>query len=398
MSIASRAIAGTPAGCRVLRVLLALGPAVGGMAQHVNGLVRGLDRNRFEVALAGPATDPAAAVARASACEAYPVMFGSSPARTALAALRLAAVVRRERYALVHAHGYAAAGAAALARGMAPDFRLVCTLHNFMTDTSAGPVTGWRARWLLGLIARRADRVITVSDSLRAQFAGLRRDAQTKLVTVPNGIDLGAFARPDRAWARRELGLPESATVVGMVGRLAAQKGPLEFVRAAARIAQRSPNVRFALIGDGPLRAQVERLADELDLKDRFVIAGYQPDPAVLTQAFDVAVVASLREGSSLTAMEAMAWSKPVVATSVGGVREVVADGETGILVSPGDSLALSDAVVSLIADPERAQRLGEGGRLLVEREFSLRRMIERTEEIYLAVAYAAASGGERCA
>jgi len=398
LSIASRAIAATPAACQMLRVVLALGPAVGGMAQHVAGLVRGLDHSRFDLSLAGMPDDPAAEVARSRGCAVHPLRFGASPGRTAAAALRLAALVRREHYHLVHAHGYSAAGAAALARRIAPRARLICTLHNFLTSTSSQPITGWRGRWLLGLIARRADRIITVSDSLHAQFEGIGAAAQSKLFTISNGIDLCAFAQPDPAWARRELGLPENAPVVGMVARLAPQKGPLEFVRAAALVGRRFPEVRFALIGDGPLQPQVETLARELGVANRLTLAGHRAEAPALTQAFDVAVVASLSEGSSLTAMEAMAWGKPVVATAVGGVREVVADGETGVLVPPGDAQALAEAVARLLADRQKAQILGEAGRRRVERDFSLVRMIERTQEVYLATAHPSGGGSDRCA
>jgi glycosyltransferase involved in cell wall biosynthesis len=383
LSIASRAFAGTPASSRTLSVLLALGPAVGGMAQHVANLVRGLDRSRFEVAVAGPPGDLAADAARAASCAVHPLTFRSSPAPAALGAVRLAGLVRREGFNLVHAHGYAAAGAAALARRLAPHARLVCTVHNFLTGTGAQPVAGWRACWLLGLIARRADRIITVSDSLRAQFEGIP-GVENKLVTISNGIDLAAFAKPDPAQARRELGLGTNRPVVGMVGRLAAQKGPLDFVRAASLVSQRIADARFVLIGDGPLREAVEQLADELGISDRVILAGHRPDAPTLIQAFDVVVVPSLSEGSSLTAMEAMAWSRPVVGTAVGGVREVIADGETGTLVPPGDTQALTEAIVSLLSDPERAQNWGEAGRRRVEREFSLRLMIERIEQTYL--------------
>lgn len=374
--------------CGLMRVLLAVGPAVGGMAQHVASLVRGLDRSRFDVSLAGPSEDPAARVAAEHSCAVHALGFAAPPWRSGIAALRLAGLVRRERIDLVHAHGYSAATAAALARRMTPDAKLVCTLHSFMTSTTARPVAGWRARWLLRLIARRSHRIIMVSDSLRSQVAGIADDAPHKLLTIPNGVDLAGFRRPDAAWARRELGLCATGVVVGMVGRLAAQKGPLDFVRAAALVGATFPDVQFVLIGDGPLRADVEKLARELKFSDRLVLAGHRPDAGALAQAFDVAVVASVSEGSSLTAMEAMAWGKPVAATAVGGVLEVVLDGETGILVPPGDPRVLSAAVASLLADPERAAALGQAGRRRVERDFSLARMIERTEETYLDTIY----------
>lgn len=398
MSIASRAIAGVPAACKALRVLLALGPAVGGMAQHVASLVRGLDRTRFDVALAGLQDDPAAEAARGCACAVHPIRFGASPLRMASAAIQLAALVRRGRYDIVHAHGYSAAAAAALARRVTPRARLVCTLHGFLTATTARPVTGRRARFLLRLIARCAERITMVSASLRDQFADIA-EVDAKLVVVPNGIDLAAFSHPDPVRARRQLGVPEGAPLVGMVGRLAAQKGPLDFVRAAAAVRRRVPDARFALIGEGPLQADVEALARGLGLAECLLLAGHRDDAPVLTQAFDVAAVASVSEGSSITAMEAMAWARPVAATAVGGVREVVEDGETGVLVPPGDPQALGEAIVSLLRDPERARRLGEAGRRRVEREFSLARMIERTEEAYLAVAHGRRDRGTaRCA
>jgi glycosyltransferase involved in cell wall biosynthesis len=168
-----------------------------------------------------------------------------------------------------------------------------------------------------------------------------------------------------------------------MVARLAPQKGIMEFIQATAIAAQAWPTASFVLAGDGPLRPEARALCEELGLERRLHLLGHVEWARELIGALDLLVVASLTEGSSVVAMEAMALGKPVVATTVGGVPEVVVDGQTGLLVAPGDAEALGRAIIELLADPERAQEMGERGRQRAASQFDLSDMIERTRAVY---------------
>ena len=240
----------------------------------------------------------------------------------------------------------------------------------------------------------RATRVIMVSEALRQDLLPLRPEAADKVVVIPNGVDVPAQVPVAVEEARAALGLPRDIPLVGMVARLAPQKGIAEFLRAARLVCDRVAETQFLLVGDGPLREQAEALVQELKLEERLHLLGEMESAREAMGALDVLVVASRAEGSSVSAMEAMALGKPVVGTAVGGVPEVVADGDTGLLVPPGDPEALAEAVCTLLADPERAQSMGERGRQRAAAHFRIDLMIERTKAVYADVMREAMEGG----
>jgi len=182
---------------------------------------------------------------------------------------------------------------------------------------------------------------------------------------------------------RAELGLAADSTLVGMIARFAPQKGVLEFIRACADVVERWTDVELVLAGDGPLRDAAESLREELGLQRKLHMIGEVESADALVGALDVVVIASLSEGSSIVAMEAMAAERPVVATEVGGVPEVVVHGETGILVRPGDPSALAAGIESLLGNRELARAMGERGRRRAAERFDIRLMFERTKQVY---------------
>jgi glycosyltransferase involved in cell wall biosynthesis len=225
--------------------------------------------------------------------------------------------------------------------------------------------------------------VIVVSDALRRDLLRLRPQASAKSLTIPNGIDTRAEPSVPPEETRRSLGLPADVPLIGMVARMAPQKGIKEFLHALRLLCDRHPTVRAVLVGSGPLGEEATRLHAELELGDRLLLVGEVPSAREIMAALDLLVVASTSEGSSVVAMEAMALSKPVVATSVGGIPEVVADGETGLLVPPGDPAALAEAVLALLADPERAHNMGTRAQARAIEHFDVRAMIVRTRDVY---------------
>jgi len=203
-----------------------------------------------------------------------------------------------------------------------------------------------------------------------------------KLVTIPNAVDCAAYEAPPGA-IRGELGLPPGARIVLFIGRLHRQKGPDVLLQAAAMLRERTPDLHVVLAGDGPLRAQLAREAGELGLADRFHLLGPRDDvPALLADA-DLLALPSRWEGMPNAVLEAMAARKPSVAADVGGCREVIADGETGLLVPPDDPAALAAAIKRILADRNLAARMGAAARQRAEREFSIEKMVSRNEELY---------------
>jgi glycosyltransferase involved in cell wall biosynthesis len=280
-----------------------------------------------------------------------------------------------ERFDLVHAHIYASAAAAAIAT-LGTGISLVITEH-----TEASWQT-WRARWVSRWVYRRAERIIAVSTPIRRRL--IERDGvHPDLITiVPNAV----VSAPEGRSEEPPAGLRGGRPLVGVVARLQPEKGVANFLKAAARVAPRFPEAHFVVAGDGPLREELVALAGNLGLWDRIHFLGFRSDASALMGSLDVLVVPSLTEGSPLVTLEAMAAGVPVVASAVGGIPDQVRHGKEGLLVPPGDTGAMGDAIVALLRDPARARSLGEAGRRRATTEFSHASMVRRIEDVYREV------------
>ena len=191
-----------------------------------------------------------------------------------------------------------------------------------------------------------------------------------------------------RADARAELGCDSQTFLIGTVSRLGEQRKGIDYFLGMARLlASASPQVRFVVVGGGPLQAELEERAHALDLTSHIVFTGNRRDIPRLLAAMDVFVMPSLYEGGPITVLEAMAMAKPVVSTPVGMVPDVVEDGRNGLLVPTGDSAALARAVSRLLDDPALAAALGEQARVTVERQFSPDAMVDGVVSVYREVA-----------
>lgn len=292
---------------------------------------------------------------------------------------RLRRLIRERRYDLVHAHlPYAAIGARLALRGLPRPARpaLVYTEHN--TWERYRPAT----RRMNAATFRWNDAVIAVSGSVAAS---VRSRSGPPVRVIVNGVDsaavrTGALSREE---ARASLELPADRMVVGTVGGLTPKKGHAVLVRAARRVVDEAPEALFAFVGlpadPGPVREEIARAG----LGDHVLLLGYRPEAARLMRAFDVFCLPSRYEGLPVSLLEAMTLSIPPVATSVGGVSEVVTEGEDGLLVPSEDPEALAKALLSLIRDPGLRSRLGERAARTAE-GFSLAGAVRRTEEVYL--------------
>lgn len=195
------------------------------------------------------------------------------------------------------------------------------------------------------------------------------------------------------AEVRHELDVPDGCVLIGMVARVAPVKDYFTLADAAVEILARHPNTRFLIVGDNSLvdlnrshYAEVCRRLQELGIADRFIFTGHRTDVARLTAAMDLCVLCTHREGLPLSILEAMAMGKPVVATAVGGVPEIVRPGVTGYLHEHGNSKELADAILALIDNPEEASRMGRAAREQVRKNYSREKFVEEIAETYLDV------------
>jgi glycosyltransferase involved in cell wall biosynthesis len=241
------------------------------------------------------------------------------------------------------------------------------------------PRGGAYVRWLYNYAV---DAVIAISDGVRRALveAGVRAD---RIRVVPSGIDPASVDAPPgaRDATRRGWGLAPDELAVVVLGALERRKGHAVLLAAAAREAAARPRLRYVFCGDGSERAALTTAAASLG--DRVIFAGFRRDVAACLAAADVVAMPSLHEGLGVAALEAMAAARPLVASRVGGLAEVVVDGQSGVLVPPGDADALAAALHGLACDPALRDRLARGGRARVLERFTAARMAEGTLACY---------------
>ncbi len=284
----------------------------------------------------------------------------------------------------------------ALSLKVGRDLKVYWTFHNANFDLRRDHLQ--RHGWLLGakrqahhalytLGSGRVDGLIAVSpevkESILATMVGVSAD---KIAVIPNGVDTRRYRQSaSREATRARLGLSAAERVVAVVATFKEQKGHRYLIEAARALAHDFPDTRYLLIGDGELRPDIERQI-AADLGASFRLLGMRPDVPELLAAADLFVLPSLWEGLPMALIEAMAAGLPVVATDVSGTRGVMLDGETGLLVPPGDAAALGWAIATLLAAPERAAHMGAAGRLRVERYFSARKQAADHLALFAAV------------
>jgi glycosyltransferase involved in cell wall biosynthesis len=366
--------------------------ARGGGAVHVRELAAGLAQaGRSVVVVMG--RDQGHVAARDIEAEgARCVAWGGAPDRLLHAVWSLAAVLRRTRPALVHAHGARAALAThwALPLARAGALPFVWSVHGYVTPFHARP-RRWVQSYLDRAIAGRAQMVVAVSQAERHALVAGGFVPQEKIATVQHGLDLGPFAgltAADRTRARAGLGVPPDARVVATVCRLDRPRDFDTLLRAFRRVVDRVPAARLLVVGEGPLRAVVERLIDALSLREEVRLLGFRRDTATIYAAADVCVLTSSGwEAFGLMAVEAQAAAAPVVVSDTGGAREAILPDESGFLVPPRDAGALAAALLEVLSHAALRERLGRAGRAYALAHFQRPPMIGAMQAVYAAAA-----------
>ena len=294
------------------------------------------------------------------------------------AAWRLRRLLGARRVALVHAHTAHAVAIAALATMRTPVPLVVSRRVDFPLRGNPG------TRWKYG----RAAMIVAVSHAVERVLLASGIGA-SRIRVVPDGVDVHRTPQPASRDVLESLGAARGAPLVVQVAQLVGHKDPVNFVRAMARVHERVPDAVGLLVGDGPLRAQAEAEVRALGLERTVRLTGYRTDADSLLAAADVACLSSREEGMGSVLLDALVFGVPVAATSAGGIPEVVAHGETGLLAEPENPAALGDVIATLLEDPATRRRLAAKARARAS-EFSVERMTDRTIAVYdevLAVA-----------
>jgi glycosyltransferase involved in cell wall biosynthesis len=367
--------------------------AIGGTERQVVNLAQGLDRSRFDLHFA--CFDRCGAFlgdieATGSPLTEYRIDCLYS-GKTLRQQLRFARNLRQHRVDVVHAYGFAANTFAVPAARLAGARAIVASIRD--TGDHLTPAKRRAQR----MACRLADAVLVNADAVKRQLIG-EGYAADRISVIGNGITLSRFGHGgEDGRLRRELGLVDGAPLVAVFSRLNRLKGIEYFLEAAAVVAGRFPQARFAVVGEdpilhagaivsGPYKRELVAYAARLGIGDRVTFTGFRLDVPKLLAEVAVSVLPSLSEGLSNAILESMAAGVPVVATAVGGNPEAVQDGVTGLLVPPRDADSLARAISTLLEDRDLAARLGRAGRQRVVERFSDERMVRETEQFYLAL------------
>lgn len=360
---------------RVVHVTVGLG--LGGAEKIMAELAVGVDRTRFQTEVLalkgwGPVGD------RLKEAGVPVTALGGRGAWDARVLMKAGAFVRSRSPDIVHAHVLWAGLVASRVKGRAA---LVWHEHDSLVWMKAFH------RFCHRRIVSRADRVIAVSRSVAQELSRAHPRLGPKVVVIPNALPSdgppnlrdhpASVPAPWPAWL-------SGAPVVGWVGRMEEPKKGLAVLLSAAGIVfSKKPETRFVLVGDGPARRALERTVADREWGERVYFAGEQRKVGPFFERFDVLAIPSLWEGFGIVALEAMRAGKPVVASRVGGLSDVVVDGETGRLVPPGDPAALASALLGVLNEPREAGRMGETGRERVRTNFSMENYVKNVEKIY---------------
>lgn len=375
---------------RILQLITRL--IIGGAQETVWLTAALLDKRRWVIeVLSGPQTGPEGSLIEIMREQHIPLTIEPallrqiSPLNDLRVMIRLVRFLRRGNYTIVHTNSSKAGILGRIAAKLASIPHIVHTVHGWSFHEHMSPLVRWTYILLERLTARFTDALIVVAkpDIEKGLRAGIGRPAQYHLIRSAIQLDEFDPAHVDRNAVRRELGFPPDALVLGNVGRFSTQKNPLDWVRIAGKVARQLPNCHFLLVGDGPLRAEVEAALGTEGIADRTLLTGLRRDVPQLIGAMDVFLLTSLWEGLPRVIPQAMSMQVPIVANRADGTAEAITHGETGYLCEPGDLDQAAAYCVQLLTQPTLHASMGTRGRNFALHEFDVRQMVSQIAALY---------------
>ena len=381
-----------PPPIRVLRAITRLN--IGGPAIHAILLTEALDDGMvFASTLVAGTTAPHEGnmLDLAAAHRVEPVLLPAlgreiSPADDLVALASMVQLMRRLKPDVVHTHMAKAGTVGRLAAHICGVPLIVHTYHGHVFHSYFGRLKTRVFLTIERALALATDRIIVLGDGQRNEIASYGVAPATKLEPIRLGLELRQFldAEQARGSLRRELGIPATTPLIGIVARLVPVKAHETFFEAAQHVLKMEPEARFLVIGDGERRAELEAMVKQLGIEDAMSFLGWRRDMRAVYADLDVVALTSLNEGSPVALIEALASARPVVSTGVGGVPEVVMNGVTGLTVPPSNPEAMAGAILSLWREPELAQRLANAGRRHVYPRYDASRLVDDVRTLYL--------------
>ena len=377
---------------KILRIISRL--AVGGSTYHAIVLTAHQDKEVFDCVLVrgtegeteGSMLEFARQKGLKSICYIPEMERKVSLKRDILAFWKLFCLIRREKPDIVDTHQSKAGALGRLAAFLAGTKVTIHTIHGHVFYDFFGKLKSSLIVLVERLLARHSSLLVAVSENVRKEILAFKVGTPEKVITIPYGIELDKYLSIDghRGDLRRELGLSEMDIVIGNVQRLVPTKGHRYLFKSIQLLKEIRPEVRFVIAGDGEMRGELEQLAENLGLKENIYFLGFREDVDNIYADSDALIFPSLTEGAPFAIIEALASARPVVATDVGGISELIDDGRCGFVVPAKDPRALTEALLKLIRDEGLRKSFGENARSKVYPHLSHTRLVKDMEKIYL--------------
>jgi glycosyltransferase involved in cell wall biosynthesis len=375
---------------RVLHIITRLDP--GGSATNTIETAARLDRRRFDVFLISGLTADIDNIEALLKAKNIPYVFFSDlqreihPWKDIKAFFQLYTFIRRRHFDIVHTHS---SKAGILGRWAAKCAGVKVIIHTPHGHIFYGYFSKALTRifiWIERITALITDRIITLTNRGKKEHIEFKIGHPDQFITIYSGIDMGKIVEQSleqRSLLKSRFNIPQKSFIIGSVARLDPIKGTAFLIDAMAKVIKGHPQAHLLLVGDGSERVKLENQCAALGLQNHVSFVGFQPDPQPFIEIMDVFVLASLNEGMGRVLLEARMLSKPVIATHVGGISEIVDDGKNGFLVPPKDTDALNRRILQLIEDPILLKSMANETKIKAGERFSLERMVCDIEAVY---------------
>jgi len=348
-----------------------------GGALQVVYLMKGLAKRGHEVSLLCAKGSAIEKEARSSGIRVFPVRIAFDSDPTLL--LRVYRAVKQANPDVLHLHSRRGAEIFGGLAGRMARVPAIILSRRIDDPVKLGPLG--RLKFI-----KYPHKIITISEGIRRVLIDCGID-ENRIEMVRSAVVVEQFQlERDRSWFHSEFSVPEDVPVIGVIAQLIERKGHRYLFEAVPDILKEFPDTQFILLGKGPMRQQLEHLASEMGIGKSVIFAGFRADIEKILPNLDIVVHPALREGLGVSLIQAACAGRPMVASGVGGIPEIVRDGQTGLLVNPADSQAIGKCILTLLRNPDLAQKLGENARKLAETEFSIDGMVEGNLRVYREV------------
>jgi glycosyltransferase involved in cell wall biosynthesis len=365
-------------------------PIISGSGINTFISMNGMDKHRYKVDLACAPGGPLIGLVQSHHMDVIPfrnMVQPIHPFRDMLTLAELTHYLKKNKYDIIHTHNSKAGFLGRLAGRWAHVPVIIHTVHGFAFHMQE---PAWR-QILFRLLERRAsrwcDKMIFISQPLIDWALRERIVGNDKIIKIYSGIDLNQFrpvSEETKARIRRKWHMGVEDAVIGIVSKLWEGKGHSTLIKAFQEVKKAIPNAKLVIVGEGYLQDSLHALVNELGLNDSILFTGFQMDVSEIIATFDVAVLPSFFEGMGRVLLEAMAMGKPLIASRVGGIPDLVEDSVNGILTVAGDVQGLAKVIQQILGDKNLSDRMGQAGRNRVTEQFSAAMMVRNIENVYL--------------